>query len=427
MIIMYDYERKEHPILKIIETRPGFLQGSEDMLLRGASTAVCPAKDFEGCGDTLMIVDALDSRGQNLTTTLLRSKDGGKTYTPQTVFEQRFVYAFDGSSRRDGYGSLYSDTLRGVMLYFGTELYFEKNDPKSDKKKRKIYYKISFDNGYTWSDKRQIIQFGISTSGRGYDKTHFMHGVKYGHNMATLSVPNVVRTRDNLLAFGVAAQQVNSQFEPVDYIGESFFQSGVLKAKWNNASTGYDFYFGDWARVDVDESTKGIYEPVLAPVNGERLLMLCRGTNISRPSLMGCRFMSLSVDDGLSWSKPEKLLYDDGEPVFSASSGARLVSHSNEKLYYIGVINGQNPHGSYPRYPLCIAEIDKYSCRLKRKSVFPVITKPDGEEDANAPYPVDFTGHWCYEAPDGNLVLLVPNRTDLTKFGSRIDQYIIAV
>jgi len=413
--------------LQIIHVNEGFVRSSDDRLLRGASIAVCPSRDFEGFGDILLCVDALEVRGQNLTTTLLRSRDGGKTFTLQTVFEQRFVYSFDGSSRRDGYGALYADTVRGTMLYFGTELYFEKNDPKSDKKKRKLYYKISFDNGYTWSDKRQIIQHGIDTSGRGYDKTHFMHGVKYGHNMATLAVPNVIRTRDNLLAIGVSSQQVNRHFTPIDHIGDSFFQSGVLKAKWNNAATGYDFYFGGWARTDVDQSTKGVYEPALAPVNGERLLMLCRGSNIGRPSLIGCKFFSLSVDEGMTWSKPERLLYDDGEPVFSASSGARLVSHSNGKLYYIGVINDTNPVGSYPRYPLCVAEIDKYSCRLRRRSVVPIITKPDGIDDTDTSYPVDFTGHWCFEDSDGHLVLLVPNRTDLSKFGSRIDRYVVEV
>lgn len=411
--------------MKITEIREGFLRDQEDMLLRGASVAVCPSPDFKGYGDMLLSVDAMDHRGQNLTTTFFRSTDGGRTYTPQTVFEQRFVYAFDGSSRRDGYGSLYADTQHKTMLYFGAELYFDKNDPKSDEKKRKLYYKISFDNGYTWSDKRQIIQYGIDNAGRSYDKTHFMHGVKYGCNMATLAVPGIIRTRDNLLAIGVSAQQVNSQFEPVDYIGNSFFQSGVLKARWNNSETGYDFFFGNWACADVNETTRGIYEPTLAQVNGERLLMLCRGDNLNRPSLPGCRFFSLSTDHGMTWSRPERLLYDNGEPVFSASSGARLLSHSNEKLYFIGVINDRNPVGNRPRYPLCVAEIDKYSCRMKRRTVFPVITKPDGVDDSSAPFPVDFTGHWCYEDADGRLVLLIPNRTDLTRFGTRIDQYIL--
>ena len=77
--------------MQIIHINEGFVRSSDDRLLRGASVAVCPSRNFEGYGDILLCVDALEVRGQNLTTTLLRSRDGGKTFTLQTVFEQRFV------------------------------------------------------------------------------------------------------------------------------------------------------------------------------------------------------------------------------------------------------------------------------------------------------------------------------------------------
>lgn len=413
--------------MKLKAVTQNFFECDSDQILSGPSVANCPRKDIEGAGDMLLTCDRRDSRKSNLVTTIYRSHDGGESWEFQSVFEHRFVYDLDGSSRRDGYGSLFSDEQRGCMIYLGTELYFENGNPKSPDTMRKVYYRISFDNGYTWSDKRQIIQKGISNSGQIYDKTHYMHGVKFGCNMALLAVPNVVRCRDLSLAFGICSQVTDSHWKTVDYTGAGFMQTGALKARWNSSALGYDFHFGDWAGIEVERSTRGLFEPMLAQVNGERLMMLARGSNEGQKDLIGCKFVLLSTDFGVTWSKPEPLLYEDGKVVYSSSSGARLLEHSNGKLYYIGVINDKNPAGNLPRYPLRIAEIDKYSCRVRRKGMLVIADKPEGCSDSDSKYYADFTGHGVYEDSEGHIVVLAPCRPDLNKFGGHINKYVIEV
>lgn len=413
--------------MRVIEHEEAFIRCEGDEFINGPSVAMCPRRDIAGSGDMILTFDRMDRRKSNLATSIYRSSDGGRTWKFQSVFEHKFVYDLHGSSRRDGYGSVFSDDIRGTMLYFGTELYFENNDPDSPSKKRKIYYRISFDNGFTWSDKRQIIQKGISSAGQMYDKTHYMHSVKFGANMATLVIPNLVRTKDLTLTLGVSSQAVDLSWNRIDYFGSGFMRSGAIKAKWNAADLGYNFEFGNWATIEVERSTRGLFEPVLSVVNGERIMMVARGSNAPHSTVEGCKFMLVSVDEGQTWSHPEPLLYDDGSIMYSSSSRARTFVHSDGRLFYIGVINDRNPVGNFPRYPLCIAEIDKYSCRVKRKTVTTIVTKPDDVDDTKTLFPVDFTGHWAYEQSDGRLVVLAPCRPDLSKFGGWLNKYVIEV
>lgn len=413
--------------MKIIEKTEAYFPCDGDMSISGPSVALCPRKGIPGEGDMALTFDLMDRKKSNLTTSIYRSGDGGQTWKFQSVFEHKFVYDMKGSSRRDGYGSVFSDVAHGVMLYFGTELYFEHDDPSSPYNKRKIYYRISFDNGYTWSDKRQIIQKGINSAGQMYNKTNFMDGVKFGCNMANFVVPNCVMTQDSAITLGVCSQAVDSKWRKIDYTGEGFMRAGVVKAVWNAADLAYDFTFGSWAAAEAEHSTRGIFEPTLAMVNGERLMMVTRGSNASSSKTAGSKFFLLSNDCGLTWSHPEPLLYDDGSVMYSSSSRPVLFAHSCGRLFYVGVINSSNPSGNFPRYPLCIAEVDKYSCRVKRRSVLKIADKPVGVRQKGAKYPVDFTGHWAYEDRGGNIVILVPNRPDLDKFGRQLDRYVLAL
>lgn len=413
--------------MRLTDSIEGYIKHDNDEFISGPSVAFCPRKGIAGEGDMILTFDRREDKRSNLKTSIFRSSDNGLSWKFQMDFEHQFVYDLHGSNRRDGYGSLFADTLRGVLIYFGTELYFEHNNSASPDTMRKIYYRLSFDNGFTWSDKRQIIQKGISAAGQIYDKTHYMHSVRFGSNMANLVVPNVVRAKDLSLLIGVCSQQVDDSWRPVRYIDSTFMRSGALKAIWNPSALGYDFSFGEWASVGVDKSTRGIFEPVLAQVNGGRTMMLTRGSNAERKDMIGCKFISLSMDEGLTWSAPEPLLYEDGSVVYSSSSGARLLAHGNGKLYYIGVINDKNPVGNLPRYPLCIAEIDKYSCRMKKRSLLCLATKPDSLDDDGKAFYADYTGHWAYEDKDGKIIVLTSCRPNLSKFGGWLNRYEIEV
>ena len=114
--------------------------------------------------------------------------------------------------------------------------------------------------------------------------------------------------------------------------------------------------------------------------------------------------------------------------MYSSSCSSKLVSHSNGKLYFVGIINSENPKGNLPRYPLCIAEINQQSLRVIKESVFVLDTKPDGMDDTlPESYPVDFSNHWAYEDEKGRIVVIAPFRPDLCTFNGVLNRYEISV
>ena len=62
--------------------------------------------------------------------------------------------------------------------------------------------------------------------------------------------------------------------------------------------------------------------------------------------------------------------YSDGTDFYSPSSYHRTIRHSiTAKLYWLGNITADPPHGNDPRYPLIIAEVDEAEAALKESTV----------------------------------------------------------
>ena len=113
--------------------------------------------------------------------------------------------------------------------------------------------------------------------------------------------------------------------------------------------------------------------------------------------------------------------------MFAYSCSPRLLSHSGGKLYFIGVINAQNPRGNLPRYPLCAAEIDQTTLTVKKDSVFVIDTKPDDLDDTQG-FPVDFSNQWSYEDEHtGDLIVMAPFRPELDRFDGYLNTYRIGM
>jgi hypothetical protein len=97
-----------------------------------------------------------------------------------------------------------------------------------------------------------------------------------------------------------------------------------------------------------------------------------RGSNAGMDSLEcpGRKWISVSNDGGITWSKITDLRYDTGEQFYSPATFAETIrSTATGKLYCFLNINAYPPVGNGPRYPLQVAEIDEENICLKKGTV----------------------------------------------------------
>jgi len=397
--------------------KSAFLNEREGFWL-GPSTVTCTD------GTLLLAADCMEKSDGVIYSVLWRSFDNGETWQKQGKFEH--CEAYDGGMRRDGYGGMYADPETGTVFYFGNEVYWDNDELDSTWRYRKPYYRISDDCGHTWSDKQFMVQNGSDEDG-AYDETHFMKGVTFGRNMATTVVSKVAALSDGSILLGMQ-RQIPEGAVNAGPTGMGFLEAGAMKGRWNPKTNRFDWTFGDWTGLPFEITTRGLYEPSLAELPNGDIYMLCRGSNYTRSDdIIGCKFYCVSKDGGMRWSESKPVLYDTGEIMFSSSCSTKLVSHSNGKLFFVGVINDKNPRGNLPRYPLCVAEIDQNTLTVKKDSVFVIDTKPDDMDDTNT-LPVDFSNHWaCEDESTGDLIVMAPFRPDLSRLDGYLNYYRISV
>ena len=133
---------------------------------------------------------------------------------------------------------------------------------------------------------------------------------------------------------------------------------------------------GETLHVEPEESDCGLSEPHVAQLADGRLVVLLRaGSRLSTEEngvggLTSGKLMSVSADNGMTWSKPRFLRYDDGKIVYSPRSYQDLfVSEKNGRLYAILNISGEPCWGCDPRNALQIAEIDQETLCVRRETV----------------------------------------------------------
>ena len=93
----------------------------------------------------------------------------------------------------------------------------------------------------------------------------------------------------------------------------------------------------------------------------------------------GFRWVSESRD-GITFTEPVPMVYDDGNAFYSPSSISKWLRHSgNGRLYWLGNILGDIPEGNLPRHPLCIGEFDEGRKCLQKDTVRIVDERKEGE------------------------------------------------
>lgn len=351
-----------------------------------------------------------------------RSIDEGETWVQEGFVERSFQCDPYGSMKKvGGNAALFADDKAGVILFTSNEGYWNKNQFQSTKQCYRPFYRLSYDNGYTWSDKNYIIT-------EGHTPDNPIQDVVYGRNMTLSMASQTLRADDGALLVALQTQMVDENGDLIEPAGFHFFECGALRAEWQSETLSYRWNMSRYVQVTPKESLRGVFEPTFARLGENTYIMVMRNSNMERDAVIGQKFYSISEDNGKTWSIPKPLTYDDGTTMYSSSCVPKLLPHSNGKLYFIGVINDRNPSGNLPRYPLAIAELDRETCTIIKSSVAIIDTeRPSHKIQGKTTHLIDYSNHGVYEDSQHRIIVYAPYRDDLSKWESALNRYEITL
>lgn len=312
------------------------------------------------------------------------STDNGRTwnaFTPQTKFQTNLPFGY----RRDSVTTVL-DPHTGRLVNILNSLDTPNLDPKAHEPKiaQQTYYlryRVSLDAARTWLLDEPIVEQG------SFDAKHPVDGVWIGTNAIYLGdvgcIP--VATCSGKILVPTQATPIgpdNKLYNPSG--GHTYTDVLVLIGTWTNHNR-LTWKISDRVRSDPLRTTRGLIEPTLTEFPDGRILMVMRGSNGGKSDphneLPSSKWTSISINDGLTWSKPEPLTYDDGTPAYSPSSMSALLMHSSGRCFWAGNLTATNCAGNLPRYPLVIGEVDPQTFRLIRKTIVTIDTHRP-EDDA---------------------------------------------
>ncbi|MDF2660411.1 MAG: hypothetical protein K0Q94_3202 [Paenibacillus sp.] len=401
--------------------RPGYA-------LLNAVTVYAGNPSRPGYGNLLQFVNLFGKSDSGEGVLYRVSRDNGKTWREIDVFDLPYRVGHGRDMMRKIAGDCMYDEDSRALIRIVTEMLWENGEIHSLFRKRRMYYCLSFDNGATWTDAIYMHQ-----NEEGYDRDRMFPGITYGVNMVT-SLFKMHKIRGDgpnkgKLAVGIQVQIVGADGDIYNPTGMGFFKSGCLLGSWNEEKLQYDWEACDtYAEVTPEESTRGVYEPVIQELDDGTLIMVLRGSNMKRPDIPGTKFISVSRDQGRAWSRPVRLTYEDGRPMYSSSSSPDLVQDKQGRIYFVGIITDGNPNGNMPRYPLCIADLNKDTLSIVRDSVTVIDSRRPWHtaqrEVEAARYDVDYSNHHAYlDVAESKIVVHAPYRADLHSIESVINRY----
>lgn len=195
-------------------------------------------------------------------------------------------------------------------------------------------------------------------------------------------------------------------------------QMRVLIGEPQPAGT-FSWCAGGVVPMDVERSTRGLYEGAIIELANGSLAMVMRGSNgrgvgggAHWPEKPGYKWLSFSTDRGQTWSKAEPLSCDDTSLIESSVTGSTIFrSIKNGKLYWLGnlCIDGERANGNWPRSPLVLVEVQEEPFALKRDTI--TVLDRRGPDEDPCIQPSNFKHYQDRET--GDLVFY------LTRYGER--------
>jgi hypothetical protein len=158
--------------------------------------------------------------------------------------------------------------------------------------------------------------------------------------------------------------------------------------KWNGEK--YDLTFSRPVVISDLKSSRGVDEPLIAELNGGRILVLFRGGNMMsktfntriEPGTPGHKWYCYSDDGGKNFTEPVPWHFDDGEVIYSSATFSTFLRASkNGKLYWTGNMTDHRINNNYPRYPLQMVEVDETYGTAKSGTVTVIDTRRENESE----------------------------------------------
>ncbi|MFH1007163.1 MAG: exo-alpha-sialidase [Candidatus Latescibacterota bacterium] len=304
------------------------------------------------------------------------SDDNGRTWSEPEQLPQAVRHEGDTVIEFGTGTPVIVDAERGVCIRFSREIVMPGGQVLEGCKHRKIFYEVSRDNGATFGALKQLIEQGPE-----FDAGHYMKGVFDGQNSATMGALLVLSRREILLPVYIfPVDETGALYNP--FGSYTFGDVGFLRGTLTEDAEDVAWETTQIIRVDPDLSIRGLDEPTLTRPSDGRILCICRGTHGARgDATPGGSWVSVSSDEGRSWSAVRRLGYDDGGMLYLPSSISHLIRHSSGKLYWISNIVPAPAQGNSPRYPLTIARINEESPSVIRESMTVIDTRQEGEAE----------------------------------------------
>ena len=321
------------------------------------------------------------------------SENNGRSWSePSIIFEPEKTKE---GVIRNGESALFLDEEKGAVLHFyNYHLYPENHFTGDVGKYTRIFLKVSYNGGKTFSRPEQLIQ-------KGFNEHNWAKAVTYGKNSIMISFCSLLKTSKGRILLPIQRNPLECNYNDPFLIK---YEAGCFIGKWVGEKI--EWGMGNMAKVDADLSSRGLCEPTLTELSDGSIMMICRASNSTITHKPGYKWYCISEDGGWNWSEPSILKYSTGENFFSPATGSRLIRNSkNNKLYWIGNILDKNPDGNRPRYPLQIAEVDEE----KRAVIKETVTIIEDKQKEDSPF-VQFSNFKVYEERETNEFVLIMAR-----------------
>jgi len=183
----------------------------------------------------------------------------------------------------------------------------------------------------------------------------------------------------------IAGVDVSEHFPSSPYLLRNMI---VIRGVWNGET--YDCIPSRPILISDLKSSRGVDEPTIMKLKSGRIVVVFRGSNVTskswrtriEPGTPGFKWYCWSDDGGKTFTDPVPWHFDDGEVIYSSATISRFIrDERNGRLYWIGNITDHKVNGNFPRWPLCIVEVDETYGLAKKESFTIIDTKREGESD----------------------------------------------
>jgi len=242
-----------------------------------------------------------------------------------------------------------------------------------------IRYRTSVDSGESWLVDEPIIKEGTfavqNSSNNDFNSANPIYLGDKG------SAPII--TKSGKILIGAQLPMIGTDGK---VISPGIFEVLVLIGTWIKNHR-LSWKISERIIGDKKWTTRGLCEPTLVQLDNGSIMMVMRASNGHKQDpdylIPSYKWYAISKDDGLSWSEPKPLKFDNGENFFSPASMSTFFKHSTGRIFWVGNISEENCRANSPRWPLVIGELDINDFSIIHSSLFIVDTYNNKDQTLN--------------------------------------------